>query len=312
VSPVTSAVRAWPTASGAEFSRQFPLFMRIALVAAWVMAVLVVGKIVQSVVINSRVYGQDSHAYWLAAQGDPSYNRAAGTVDAYLYSPAFLWLLEPLSWLPWPIFLVSWTSLLLLITAWLVRPLRWQWALPLFVYCLPEILVNNIFLLLAVAAVLGMRWPGFWAFPILTKVTMGVGLLWFAGRRQWREFFTGALVTLTIAAIGYVLQPQAWDAWFEFLISNRDGTWDGLALFAFRCSMAIALVLLAARLDRAWLIAPAMLLASPVLVSIVPVALLAAIPRLAMEGRKHRDVVRAHMNHSASASENHADHNQCA
>ncbi|MGX5356960.1 glycosyltransferase family 87 protein [Kocuria sp. KH4] len=284
--------------------------MRTALVGAWVLAVLVLGKIVQSVVIEPRVYGQDSHAYWLAAQGDLAYSRAAGTVDAYLYSPAFLWLLKPLSWLPWPVFLVSWTVLLLLTAVWLVRPLRWQWAVPLFIYCLPEILVSNIFLLLAVAAVLGVRWPGLWAFPILTKVTMGVGLLWFAGRRQWRDFFTGAVAALSIAAIGYVLQPQAWDAWFDFLVSNRDGTRDGLGLFIFRCSIAIALVLLAARLDKAWLIAPAMLLASPVLVSIVPAALLVAIPRLAMTGRRHRDVGAAPTDRWDSASQSHADDSQ--
>lgn len=265
---------------------QYPMFMRLALLSAWVLAVLVMGKIVHTVVEEPRVFGQDSHAYWLAAQGDLSYSRPAGTLDAYLYSPAFLWLIKPLSWLPWPWFLTVWTVLLLLLAAWLVRPLRWPWAVPLFIYCLPEILVNNIFLLLAVAAVLGMRWPGVWAFPILTKVTLGVGLLWFAGRRQWRNFVIGAVLTSAIIAVGYVVHPQEWEAWFEFLMSNREGTKDGIALFAFRCSVAIALVFLAARFHLPWLVAPAMLIASPVLVSIVPVALLAAIPRLAMSGSR--------------------------
>ncbi|KLU11134.1 hypothetical protein ABL57_02830 [Kocuria sp. SM24M-10] len=278
----------WPTASAAAFSGRFPVFMRVATVAAWVLAVLVVGKIVHAVLEEPRIYGQDSHAYWLAAQEELYYPRPAGTLDAYLYSPAFLWLIKPLSWLPWPTFLALWTVLLLVIAAWLVWPLRWQWAVPLFIYCLPEILVSNIYLLLAVAAVLGTRWPGMWAFPILTKVTMGVGLLWFAGRRQWRNLTVGAVVSLSIVAVGYVLHPQAWQAWFEFLISNRDGTKDGMVLFASRCAVSLALVFVAARFNWPWLIAPAMILASPILVSIIPMALLVAIPRLAMAGRRNR------------------------
>ena len=38
-----------------------------------------------------------------------------------------------------------------------------------------------------VAIVLGFRWPFTWAFVLLTKVTPGVGLLWFAVRREWRS-----------------------------------------------------------------------------------------------------------------------------
>lgn len=281
---VNAEGRQWPTVSGAAFAKQFPVFMRAALLAAWILAGLVVGKIVQSVVDEPRVYGQDSHAYWLAAQGELSYSRAAGTLDAYLYSPAFLWMLKPLSWLPWSFFLAAWTVLLLVIAVWLVRPLRWPWAVPLFIYCLPEVLVNNIFLLLAMAAVLGMRWPAMWAFPVLTKVTMGLGLLWFARRGQWKKFMVGAAATALVVLIGCVLQPQAWLEWFEFLVSNRDGTKDGVALFALRCLIAIALVITASRFNIPWLLAPAMLMASPVLVSIVPAALLVAIPRLAMAG----------------------------
>ncbi|WIG18105.1 glycosyltransferase family 87 protein [Kocuria rosea] len=256
--------------------------MKAALVGLWLLSVLVVVKMVKSVVAEPRIYGQDSHAYWLAAQAELVYSRPAGTLDAYLYSPVFLTLIKPLTWLPWPVFLAAWTVLLLAIVVWLVRPLSWKWAVPLAVCCLPEVLVNNIFLLLALAAVVGMRWPALWAFPILTKVTMGVGLLWFAARGEWWSLIKGIGVTALIVAVAYAVDPLSWQAWVHFLLSNRDGTKDGLALFALRCLGAVVLVVVGARLNWPWLVAPAMLLASPVLVSIVSAALLAAIPRLAM------------------------------
>jgi hypothetical protein len=272
----------WPLPAGRIFADRYPLFMRCALVSLWGMSVLVIVQIIRSVVAEPRVYGQDSHAYWLAAQSELVYSRPAGMLDAYLYSPVFLTLIKPLTWLPWPVFLTVWTVILLVIAGWLVKPLPWKWAVPLFVCCLPEVLVNNIFLLLALAAVVGMRHPGAWAFPILTKVTMGVGLLWFAARGEWWRMLQGAGVTVLIVAVAYVMDPSSWHAWVDFLLSNRDGTKDGLILFALRCAGAVALVVVGARLNWSWLVAPAMLLASPVLVSIVPAALLAAIPRLAL------------------------------
>ena len=69
---------------------------------------------------------------------------------------------------------------------WLVRP--WPWAL--LILLLPwtyELFVGQVHLFIAAAIVLGFRWPALWAFNILTKVTPGVGLLWFLVRREWRS-----------------------------------------------------------------------------------------------------------------------------
>jgi hypothetical protein len=271
----------WPPRAAAGFAAKYPLFMRAALCVAWAMGVLVIVVIIGAVIQEPGVYGQDSHAYWLAAQGELAYSRPAGTLDAYLYSPAFLLLTKPLTWLPWPAFLVVWTGLLLAVAAWLVKPLPWRWAVPLFTYCLVEVLVNNIFLLLALAAALGVRWSAAWAFPILTKVTMGVGLLWFAARGDWRHLAQGLGATAVIVAVCYVIDPAAWRAWVEFLFTHRDGTKDGLLSFALRCIAAVTLVMIGARRKWPWLIAPAMVLASPVLINIVPAVVLVAIPRLA-------------------------------
>ncbi len=62
--------------------------------------------------------------------------------------------------------------------------------------------MGNVHMLLALAIVLGFRWPATWSFVLLTKVTPGIGLLWFAVRREWRSLAialgaTAVLVTLS-------------------------------------------------------------------------------------------------------------------
>ena len=68
---------------------------------------------------------------------------------------------------------------------------------------------------MAAAIALGFRYPVAWSFILLTKVTPGIGLVWFAARREWRHLaialgFTGALV-----AVSLVLEPQLWVDWLE-------------------------------------------------------------------------------------------------
>ena len=81
--------------------------------------------------------------------------------------------------LPWPVFVGCWIAFLALVYVWLVGP----WWLPLLAFApfLIELRMANVHLLLAAAIVLGFRWPATWAFVLLTKVTPGIGLLWFAG-----------------------------------------------------------------------------------------------------------------------------------
>ena len=104
---------------------------------------------------------------------------------AYLYAPVFLPLTTALGFLPYPLYLVGWTALLVLALAWLGR--GFGAVLFLIPFVAFEILAGNINLLLAVALVVGLSHPAAWAFILLTKVTPGVCLLWFAARRQWRS-----------------------------------------------------------------------------------------------------------------------------
>ena len=57
----------------------------------------------------------------------------------------------------------------------------------LFPFTAMEVAGGNVSLLLAVAIVVGFRWPAAWALVLLTKITPGIGLLWFAVRREWRS-----------------------------------------------------------------------------------------------------------------------------
>lgn len=47
-----------------------------------------------------------------------------------------------------------------------------------------DVVRGNIHTLLAIATVLGFRHPAAWTAVLLTKVTPGVGLVWFAVRRE--------------------------------------------------------------------------------------------------------------------------------
>ena len=104
--------------------------------------------------------------------------RASASTPTYLYSPAFAQFLSPLYVLPFEAFFVLWTVASVVVLYWLVRP--WPWALLiLFLPWTYELFVGQVHLFIAAAIVLGFRWPALWAFNILTKVTPGVGLLWF-------------------------------------------------------------------------------------------------------------------------------------
>ena len=55
----------------------------------------------------------DANAYWNTRDGVFYDGSLAGTLGAYLYSPAFAQAIGPLVWLPWTVFLAIWTAILL-------------------------------------------------------------------------------------------------------------------------------------------------------------------------------------------------------
>ena len=209
--------------------------------------------------------GHDARAYWTVPLDDPYVPGSVGKESAYLYSPAFLVALSPLRALSWPLFLGIWTAGLLAVLLWLARPLLF---LPLLLLCLPEVWGGNISILLAAAIVVGFSRPFSWAFPLLTKLTPGVGMLWFVVRREWFNFGLATAATLAIIAVTSLLAPGLYADWFQLLLSSTgSSTVDGavpIPLLA-RLPFALGIIVLAARRDQPWLLPIGVLLAMPVI-----------------------------------------------
>lgn len=161
--------------------------------------------------------GIDGMAYWLSDL-DRLYTTGSGTYNAFLYSPAVAQAIAPLTALPWSVFLALLTAMNLTALYWLLGP----WAFPMLLVPTVsiELLMANINLLLAAAIVAGFRYPWTWSLVLLTKITPGVGLLWFLVRREWRSLAIAIGATAAIAAVSFVVAPTLWFEWFGFLIGN--------------------------------------------------------------------------------------------
>jgi hypothetical protein len=203
--------------------------------------------------------GIDARAYWAVDLAHPYAHSGVGEYSTYLYSPAFAQVLSPLYGLSFEAFFVLWTIASVAVLYWLVRP--WPWALLiLFLPWTYELFVGQVHLFLAAVIVLGFRYPGLWAFNLLTKVTPGVGLVWFAARREWRPLLIALSVTAAIAVVSFLLAPTAWFDWVAFL---RGSTGSGELLYP-RLIASAAIVVAGALTGRRWTIPIAVWLALPV------------------------------------------------
>jgi hypothetical protein len=243
---------------------------------------------------RAGMIGADSHAYWMAVRFPETwYTSPPAYRDAFLYSPAFAQALWPLGQLPWPAFQTVWAIGQVGVLGWLLAPLGWQRALTLAPFLITEMLLGNVYFFFAAALVVSLgRAPGALVLPILTKVAPGVVGLWFVVRREWRQVLWAAGVTVFIVAVSAAIAPAAWLDWLHFLAQSA-GQRGGTA--ALRLLVAVGAVIWAARTGRAWLLAPALILACPVLGGYGPLAVLAAIPRLVQFERKERASRAFHM-----------------
>jgi hypothetical protein len=202
----------------------------------------------------------DAHAYWLAT----GYDIPQSQPDAFSYTPVALLAFRALAAvLPWPVFLELYT-LAIAFGIWaLAGPLT------LLVSLTPqvasEILVANIHVFLALVAVAGLRWPGLWAFALLTKVTPGIGALWFVFRGEWRKAAWVLGVTVGVALPTVILLPGLWLQWIDYV--SRMSTVPGISGFPLvvRLPIAVALVYVGARRTWPWLVPVGAMLALPVL-----------------------------------------------
>ena len=133
-----------------------------------------------------------------------------------------------------------------------------------------EINAANVNLLLILAVIVGFRYPAAWAFPILTKFTPGIGLLWFAVRKEWRNLAIAVGVTAAIAALSFAIAPWMWPAYLAGLRAEPD---ESIFLLWWRLPIAAALIVWGARTDRKWAMVVATLFAMPRWYYLTPVIL---------------------------------------
>lgn len=227
--------------------------------------------------------GWDARAYWNAWQG-AMYDGSVGEPGHFLYSPAFAQAVWPLTHLPWAAFAAFFITVNAVGLAWLLRPLPMTLSIPLWLAGSQEVLSGNVFIPMAIAAVIGMRFPHAWAFVALTKITPCLGPLWFAARGEWQAVGKAIVTTVSIIAVSALLTPDLWRDWWGFLLAQAQlsGGAAGYPFIpgpAFRLPVAVLLVVWAARTDRLWVLPLAMVVATPFIWN-GSLTLLAAIPRL--------------------------------
>jgi len=207
----------------------------------------------------------DVVAYYNVDLANP-YGGNVGDLGFFAYSPPIALILAPFTHLPWIVFVALWYVLLLMALVWLGR--RELLVLLAFPPVAIDLYHGNIHLLLGSAIVLGFRYPAAWSFVLLTKVTPGVGLLWFAARREWRQLTVALGATAAIVAITFVMLPAQWMAWLNMLAESA-GTpppWPALPIpLWLRLPMAAAIVVWGARRDARWAVPVAVAISVPAL-----------------------------------------------
>ena len=234
--------------------------------------------------------GMDARCYWVPNLADPYLHSNWTDQIAYPYSPAFLQILQPIRLLSWPAFMAVWAAILIAAMVYITGPRLILLGLAFF--GLMEIWGGNIEMLVALAIVLGFRWPAAWSFVLLTKITPGVGLLWFAVRREWRSLAIAIGATAAVVAVSAVLQPDAWGRWVQVLQANagKGGTWAAVPVpFVVRLPFAVLLVVWGARMNHRWTVPVSSMLALPALWYGGLSIMLAALPLI---GAKSWDDVR--------------------
>ena len=231
-----------------------------------VFAGLIVGAYLLFVAAPAKgVFGVDAMAYWHINLADP-YRDPWIPLYFFPYSPAVALLFAPLTQLSWPVFVAVWWSVLVGSLVWIGR--RDVLILAAFIPVAITLSDGNIHLLMAAAIVVGMRYPAAWSFVLLTKVTPGVGLLWFVARREWRSLAIALGATAAIVAVTAVFLPSQWLGWLAMLRDSTTVTpwWPALPVpLWLRLPVAAAIVWWGARRDARWTVPIAATLALPAL-----------------------------------------------
>jgi len=168
----------------------------------------------------------DAYTFWVAWRDGHLYPRHWEPVSEYVYSPAFVQLLWPWMQLAWPLANAVWTALQTVALIWMLGPIG---ALVALAFPIPSLAGHgtavfaaidkgNPMVLTAAAITLGLtRWPGSFAYVLLTKVSAGIGILYFLVRREWRALGLALGTTLAIAVVSALFSSGLWVEWGRLL-----------------------------------------------------------------------------------------------
>ena len=180
---------------------------------------LVIGLVLVSAWVDAR--GFDVHAYWSVNPADPYAVNGVGISDAFQYAPPMAYFFAPLHLFPFPVAATLWRLVELAALLWLAGP--WA-AVALLIYPVAiELSMANVHLAMAAAVVMAFRWPGTWAFVLLTKPTCAVALLWYVVRRDWRGLTIALGTTAVVSAISFVVNPASWIDYAHIMLANANG-----------------------------------------------------------------------------------------
>ena len=249
-------------------------------------ALIVVGLIALPYIVfinrETSLFGFDAHAYWNVDLHNLYGASSANTsdFDAFRYTPAAGQLFAVFHVLPWEVFFALWFAAMIGALIWLTGR---TWLVLLAFPPIPlELFHGNIHLFMAVAIVLGFRWPAAWAFVALTKVSPAVGALWFAFRGEWRKLAIAAAASVAIAAISFVIAPDLWRQYVATMVDNLDydpgHPYPVPIPLPIRLVASAAIVWWGARSDRRWTVPVAATLSLPIIWFHGLAVLVAAIP----------------------------------
>jgi hypothetical protein len=206
-------------------------------------------------------------AYYRAARtGDLPYSTPVNVHGAYLYSPAFAHAFKPVALVTNPRqFYAVFAALDLVALLYLAGPIGAPLALAFQIVHL-EVTHGNIHLLMAAAVALGLRHPAAWSFVLLTKVSPGLGMLWFVIRREWRSLAVALATTAVIVVVSLPFDPDGWVRWVASLA--RGGVDSRSAIIPIareqRWAAAVVLVCIGAWRGVRWSVPVAVMLAVPI------------------------------------------------
>jgi hypothetical protein len=225
-------------------------------------ALAALGGVLLAVIVGRFwVEAGDDLAYWIAghrlAAGQPIYSDPSVAFEpfAFHYIPAVAQVLAPVTVLVAAVpFLIGFRALLLL-ALWEMSGRRMLdfLAMLAFVPIALSLRVEYVEILMAFAVVVGLgRWP--WAFMVgaLVKASPGLGLVYLAMQRRWRDVAVSAVLGLVVVGVSYLLAPDLWRQWLAAISGRSDIVGNSIVPlpYSVRAITGFVLAILAGLLGR--------------------------------------------------------------